>query len=462
MLRNLYIPVENKKRELQAKVLLACVAAEGGFKPIIGENREIKHKVRTWPPGIIIWKGLARKGGNTYKNFHVLGHRVVSWCEEGLVYPGADFYKRYRVFSEALNEVDLFFAWGQNQVDDILSEVPGGRDKVIISGNPRLDLLHKEFQGVFDKEVDNIRREFGSFVLINTNFSAYTHELGSEYAMDCLKKAGRIASEEDEDFYRGRAENRKKLFFAFKDMLTNLSSELSQKLILLRPHPSENLKLWEDAVSGLDNVQVVRRGSAIPWIIASELLIHNDCTTGLEAYLLDKPVIAFRPTAGNPYESLLPISVSQSTETINSLISDVHQILNHDGSRRESERGAKKKILQQYIGTFENEYSAVVITRELKNITDRILPSSSASLGVLMEHYGHKILRLKRLAIDYYNRRKRSASESTFFNPKFDGLSVDEVREAVYGLSLHSGRFKNIRAVSVSSTVSCVRIENVK
>ena len=63
MLRNLYIPVENKKRELQAKILFACVAAEHGFKPVLGFNREIKHNLKIWSPGVITWKGLAKKGG---------------------------------------------------------------------------------------------------------------------------------------------------------------------------------------------------------------------------------------------------------------------------------------------------------------------------------------------------------------------------------------------------------------
>ena len=38
-------------------------------------------------------------------------------------------------------------------------------------------------------------------------------------------------------------------------------------------------------------VRAVREGSAVPWILASALLIHTNCTTGTGAIVLGKPAI---------------------------------------------------------------------------------------------------------------------------------------------------------------------------
>lgn len=456
---NLYIPVENKKRELQAKVLFACVAAENGFNTILGVNREIKHYLKVWPHGIIAWKGLARKGGRTYKYFHSLGHRVISWCEEGIVYPSAEFYRRFRVFPEALNEVDMFFAWGQNQADDIMKEVPEGRNKIILAGNPRFDLLRSQYQGVFDKEVDDIKKEYKNFILVNSNFSAFTHTLGKEVVIENLKKAGRIVTNDDEAFYRGRAENRQQLFDYFVEMLKELNSSFNNLPVVIRPHPSEDMEIWTNAIYGLENVKVVRRGSAIPWILASELLIHNNCTTGLEAYLLGKPVISYRPTAGNPYESRLLITVSRSAETLDSLKDTVRQILNGDQSSENNENKYTDEMLQHYIGNSENELSVDVIARELVKIADRELKPQINFISKLKKSQKQLTNRFKNKVLGIQSGCSKNTKKPGFTSRKFSGLSVDEVNKIIDGLSEHSDRFNNILVTKVAGTETCVRFE---
>lgn len=454
-MKRLYIAIENKNRELYAKVLLACVAAENGFTSIIGMNTEIKKNLAVWPEGVVLWKGLARKGGKTYKKFHDLGHLVVAWCEEGLVYPDSVFYKRYRVFREALNEVDLFFAWGQNQTDDILSEVPEGKDKVVITGNPRLDILRSEFRNLYRDEVEEIRSEYGKFILINSNFSAYTHKLGPEVAIESLKKAGRIRTDEDELFYRGRTANRKKVFEAFADMIVKLSKNLDDEVgIVLRPHTSESIKLWEDALAGAENVHIIHRGSATPWILASELLIHNDCTTGLEAYLLDKPVISYRPTAGNAYESFLPVSVSKSIEDTDELISAVSAYLNNSNKLMTENVEQKTDLLRHFIGNYLNGYSADKVVKCIEQ-----LEAKKKSLTMLS--LKNKLRKIRKKLQDVFISKTKGSSEKKeiFVRPNFPGLTVSEVEVIIMNLSGQSKRFNDMAVSLVSGTDTCIQIK---
>jgi surface carbohydrate biosynthesis protein len=39
-----------------------------------------------------------------------------------------------------------------------------------LTGNPRGDLLRPELRGFYARDIESIRREYGDFILMNTNF----------------------------------------------------------------------------------------------------------------------------------------------------------------------------------------------------------------------------------------------------------------------------------------------------
>ncbi len=45
----LLIPVENQVRELDPKLLLACIAAQRGFSSVIGSRRELEFRIDSYP-----------------------------------------------------------------------------------------------------------------------------------------------------------------------------------------------------------------------------------------------------------------------------------------------------------------------------------------------------------------------------------------------------------------------------
>ena len=54
----LLIPVENQVRELDAKLLLACVAARQGLTSIIGPKRDVESRIASFPRSIFLSKSL--------------------------------------------------------------------------------------------------------------------------------------------------------------------------------------------------------------------------------------------------------------------------------------------------------------------------------------------------------------------------------------------------------------------
>lgn len=68
--------------------------------------------------------------------------------------------------------------------------------------------------------------------------------------------------------------------------------------VIVRPHPNEDAKFLEDTVRSweLPNVAVMTPEYVWDVLNAADLHIHRYCTTGFEAWLLNKPTIDFRPT----------------------------------------------------------------------------------------------------------------------------------------------------------------------
>jgi hypothetical protein len=49
-------------------------------------------------------------------------------------------------------------------------------------------------------------------------------------------------------------------------------------------------------------VRVTNEGNVVPWILASQAVIHNGCTTGVEAYVLGVAAVSYRPTVNDYYD----------------------------------------------------------------------------------------------------------------------------------------------------------------
>ena len=67
-------------------------------------------------------------------------------------------------------------------------------------------------------------------------------------------------------------------------MLPEIAEAFPDMRIVVRPHPVEKHAAWEEIAARHDNVELAQEGNVLPWLLAARALIHNGCTTGVEAY----------------------------------------------------------------------------------------------------------------------------------------------------------------------------------
>ena len=294
----LIIPVENQVRELDAKLLLSCVAAERGHPVVLGSRAFVHFKVASIERGVYLAKSMRTLSDRMFGILRDLGHEIVAWDEEGLVRPpNAQYYAR-RLSPVALGRVAALFAWGPDDAQ-VFRDFPGYTGTPIyVTGNPRIDMMRPELRSYFDDEVAALRERYGRFVLVNTNFSHANHFVAR-------LQPNTPGGEKTNAYQTGLAEHRSLLFLYFQEMVPYLSRALPDHTILVRPHPTERHDPWLKIADEHANVRVASEGNVIPRLMACDALIQNACTTAVEAALLDTPAITYEPVASDRYDVAL-------------------------------------------------------------------------------------------------------------------------------------------------------------
>lgn len=357
------IPVENQVRELDAKLLLACFAADKGHASYIGYKGAIDGYINSFPRGIYFAKSVTERSVKILRIAHLLGHRNVAWDEEAVVHYPAEIYYKRRLSADALGETDQLLAWGEDNktLFEGYDGFPGTPIKVV--GNPRIDLLRPEFQAFYDDDVAAIREQFGDYILFNTNFGSvngYYPELNV-----CYEKAdapgvlelGRSSIGLSRAYALEMYEFRRNNFETMKQLVTETARAFPDKTIVVRPHPSENRDVWREHVEDFENVHVNAEGNVVPWLLAASVLIHNACTTAIESYILGRPAIAFVPREGaDVYGSDLPNIMSHVARTQDEAVEMVGRAVN--GAGLPAQDATRSKVLGEFLTALEGPFAA--------------------------------------------------------------------------------------------------------
>lgn len=436
--RWLLLPIETKHREFYGKVLLSLAAAERGFNVLLGEQNAMLAQLENLPIGIYLDKSVSRTKTRYFERLAAQGSQIVAWCEEGLVYRDRDAYLHERVSNASLALAERFFAWGEVQASDIHVQAPEADAKVHVTGNPRFDMLRPELRSVFKPAADALRQRYGPYVLINSNFSRYNHFMGYDFWIEALKQRGTITNEEQLAFYHRWREFLGRVFHGFLEALPALSSAFPDHTLIVRPHPSEDHGVWLRETAAFGNVAVVHEDSAIPWIAGAGTVIHNSCTTGLEAYLLEVPVAAYRPTTDDTLDSHLPHAVSHQAYDRDELVDIVRTLLGGGGVTPPSAQSEVKR----YIATLDGAFAADRVVDELSEIART---DGSQEIGPLKRARITKANAVSTLK-PMLRRLRQSQKTTSYAKQKFPGIQLSEVESAIAQLREVSGRFAGIAA----------------
>ena len=297
------MPIETVSREFFSKLLLAHRLADLGHTSFLGEKGRILKLSSLVSTGVYIDKGF-HKGisEHIYKKLRKKNVQIVSLDEENAV----DFrdYQQLdlRFPSYILEKFDLIFLWGKSQYKFLKeNRVNFDAQKIFPTGHPRFDLLKVKYNELYKDKIKIYKKKYGNFILINSNFG-----LGNNINSD--KELIKI--------YSSRFPQINELIKYQRKQVQNfilLAIEISthtNHTVIFRPHPEESHKIYENAFSSHPKIKVLYQGSVVPWILASEIMIHHDCTTALEAAMMGRATVAYTKGLCSRLTTKIPLEIS--------------------------------------------------------------------------------------------------------------------------------------------------------
>jgi surface carbohydrate biosynthesis protein len=347
--KNFILLVEIVERELPASVLVGAELARRGHNVWLIEKGRFRKSPASFPPSIVLEKGLSKGCLDRFRSIRGAGHVLAVMCQEGFIYPSGEDYIKRRVHGETIKAIDYLFLWGERQKKDLerfLGDVRG----YYVTGNPRVDLLHSRFRSSFAAETEAIRKQHGDFVLFTSRFSSVNHFRRSiDETLDRRKEQYAEGAQETVD---ERIEIRKRLFDDYMRMIGEVAKRLPEHKFIIRPHPVENVDVWRERFAGVANVEICDEGAAAPWLSAARCVVHNACTTGIEAYLLDRPVIEYHPASipRGEFDPTFPGQVTGSCDSVESLTEWIETHVESDAPPKR--RAATEELIAYYLQNY--------------------------------------------------------------------------------------------------------------
>ena len=455
----LIIPVENQVRELDPKLLLACIAVQRGFSVIIGSHREIDLRIASLPQGLYLNKSMTDRNLKMFQIMRNLGHEIVTWDEEALVHLPPETYYSRRLSPVAIRFVSHLFAWGEDnaelwrQYPDLPPDMP-----IHVTGNPRSDMLRPELQPFYEPEAENLRRKYGPFILVNTNFNHVNAFYPAQNLFQPLKSAdkspqfGKAAVGMNRAYAEGLRDHKQAILGAFKQMIPMLDRAFPDHTVAVRPHPTENQQIYKDIAAGCKRVKVTNEGNVVPWLMATDAVIHNGCTTGVEAYVMGVPAISYREKINEEYDLgfyRLPNLISHQCFDPDQLQETLTRILKGElGAANGDER---RKLVKKYLTAHDGPLACERIVKVLKSMTEARPGLSKPvlnrrALGCIQANwrrfnrYVRKYLPGKHAPVEFHRHR-------------YPGISLQELTNRISKIQKIIGITSGIKAEQISDQI---------
>jgi surface carbohydrate biosynthesis protein len=451
----LLIPVENQVRELDPKLLLAYVAAKRGYSCILGFRREMHFQISSFPPGIYLSKSMTAASDLMFQIMKKLGHEIMAWDEEALVHLPPETYFSRRLSPVAMAFVSHMLAWGQDNAElwQQYPHLPEGAD-IHVTGNPRNDLLRPEISHYYQETVVELRKRYGDFILINTNFNhvnAFYPGLNLFVPNDkpgVEPRPGRAAKGMSREYAEGLRDHKQAIFEKFQQIIPAVEKVFPEYNIVVRPHPTENQEIYRQIAAGCERVKVTNEGNVVPWLMAARALIHNGCTTGVEAYVMSVPAISYRAAVNENYDYgfyRLPNLLSHQCFDFEELTTTLGEIL---AGKLGAAGGDERKILaRQHLAALDGPLAC----ERIVDVCDKIIDGFERSKPALFDRLtGYCRATMRTLKRQIKARLPRARNKPEFHRHRYPEVSFGDMRDRMLRFQRVLGDSRELQVQQIS------------
>lgn len=381
------LPLHVWDRELDSRILLACLLANDGHQIVFGHEHNMQNlysqyrNIFFYGAGKPIYNQIRSEWhSNVIKND---GYVALTF-EEGLNDVQSNYYVQFAGITAAgIRNITKIYSWCQTEKNLMLSQTPldirSQLDaKTVLVGSIRLELLGSLGLDYFQVRSHSISSFIGPHVLISDNFGfdSYGSRTPYDLTSDLMQRISdssyleKVLSRRKE--YLVRAKHAR---IGFTQVIEKMIAANPSTLFVLRPHPVADPRFWYENIFPFRNLHIIYKDSVEPWLHASKTIVHAGCTVGLQAELFGKKSIDIASIYND--KRILGASSKCSTYTPRS-IDELHHTLSLPDAKFEfnQPRIIATQSRQSYLHSNMSSLNPHTLS-QLSSI-DLTLPSSSA------------------------------------------------------------------------------------
>ncbi len=298
------LPVYTVTRELDSKLAIASALASMGLRSIVGHKDALrivanKSKRITWLGKILfdsiekrrLWRSLKKKSA------------IMFMIDEGGIFPEngwiQNMLQKHRIHQIRDIPVNTICLWGELQKQVIAKQAPELASTLAVTGCPRFDLCGTKYSWIESIANETDFATHQPYILICSRFTSVAHAEGMQIPF--TRKVNPniwpndMSLQDISELWYTSWQRDVHDFADFVVAVKEIAKAHPDYTIVLRPHPSESLGFYKEALKPFKNIEVIRSGSVLGWIRSAEVVVHTNCTTGVEAILAGRPTINFLP-----------------------------------------------------------------------------------------------------------------------------------------------------------------------
>jgi hypothetical protein len=231
-------------------------------------------------------------------------------------------------------------------------------------------------------------------------------------------------------YAEGLRDFKQAVFEDIKGLAPALEKAFPDYTIVIRPHPTENPKVYQDIAAKCERVVVTNEGNVIPWLVAAKALVHNSCTTGVEAYIMGVPAVTYMKSRDEYYDMgyyRLPNSLSHRCGSFNELRETLGKIFS--GALGAADDDDRKKLMNEYLEAQEGSLACERIVDVIEKIIADRRDFQKPALQDQVE--GWYRANWRRLVKWFKSHLPDSKYRPEFQRHRYPGLSLEDLRKRI-------------------------------
>jgi surface carbohydrate biosynthesis protein len=371
-------------------------------------------------------------------SYRALGSSVMVLDTEGgvLSESGADAPQHWaRGFRDAGYQrlVNGYFFWGPRLLAAFAAESGLPRSALVLTGCPRYDFCAEPWRAALPPS-----GVAAGFILVNTNFPLPNPRFAKSARQE--RRTLELVWG-DPDYVAAVDRDAGAAFRGMLQAIAALAARFRDCPVIVRPHPFESVAPYEK-LEDAGNVQVRQEGTSLQWIRDAALLVHQNCSTALEAVMLEREPVSLEWLSTEALRLAGPSAVSRQPGSQQELERGVAGILAGEHPPVPAAlAAARRQIIEEFFFANDGrscERVADVIERCLDQPVPQRAPVRRAARSVLVdlarEAAGYAPMQgLRRVAGGRLEAARRSAKA-------FDAAAVQALLDRLAALAGASAR----------------------